>query len=424
LKAKGKSPTKRNRSLPLEAAIQYGLIEKETYIATDLARKLIALNSPAMYDEFARHILLNCGGLRVLDGIRQMEIDQIPVTGDSLAEYLTSQGFNVSVHNTAINSLRLWLAWAGIFASKRKGKGCWTIVDEGVKRLLGFDEDTLAELAGLDEHHLAFVDALCAIGPKARYVASDVRDVARGLHPAVKFDSGSLPQDVLQPLKEAGLIDYVTRGTASGKSSTLTLTPQFDAKVLHPFVTRTVKDLDAAISVYFKKRPEDIYADLESPTNTVKGRALEALAIRLMRLLKLRFIAWNNRAKNTGWGEVDAVFAGVFGAVPTRWQIQCKNTPGSEKVDLEDIAKEVGLVPITRATHVLFLANNDFTSEAIKYADQIMYNAGLTIFMLGRSEFEQLRRDDAVLVKILRAKANEIVRKVPSTSVFAWKKKT
>src|SRR5262249_34954421 len=97
--------TRRVKSLPLQAAVQYGLLDK-SYEATDLTRRVVALSGPQLYDEFAKHILLNCGGLRVLDGIREMEGDQREVTGDSLASYLTSQGFAVTVHNTAINTMR------------------------------------------------------------------------------------------------------------------------------------------------------------------------------------------------------------------------------------------------------------------------------------------------------------------------------
>jgi site-specific DNA-methyltransferase (cytosine-N4-specific) len=268
---------------------------------------------------------------------------------------------------------------------------------------------------------LAFIDALCAASPKKEYLASEIRSLAIARNPDVAFDRGSLPNDVLQPLADAGLITFKAGGTASGKSSTLSVTESFNRNVLEVFVRETVKDLDVAIASYYRKRPADIYAELRSTNKAVKGRALEALAIRLMRLLGLRFIAWNNRAKDTGYAEVDAVLAGVFGAVPTRWQIQCKNTPGSSRVDLEDIAKEVGLTPITRATHVLFLANNGFTSEARKFAAEIMQNTALTIFLLGSREFGMLEKDDTVLGGLLRQQAEEIVRAVRRNSVFDWK---
>src|SRR5437764_382931 len=74
--ASKKAPTRRRKSLPLEAAVQYGLLEEKTYSATDLAKKLASLIGLPLYEEFARHILLNCGGLRVLQGVEQMETDR------------------------------------------------------------------------------------------------------------------------------------------------------------------------------------------------------------------------------------------------------------------------------------------------------------------------------------------------------------
>src|SRR5437867_9960885 len=58
------APTRRRASLPLEAAVQYGLLDDD-YNATDLAKKLSKLSERDLYDAFARHILLHRGGLRV-----------------------------------------------------------------------------------------------------------------------------------------------------------------------------------------------------------------------------------------------------------------------------------------------------------------------------------------------------------------------
>ena len=113
-----KPPTARRASLPLEAARQYDLLDSR-YEATDLARELAALPDHALHDAFARHILLHLGGLRVVEAAQQMAYDGQKITGDSLAGYLTDQGFPVAVHNTAINSLRMWLAEACLLPRER-----------------------------------------------------------------------------------------------------------------------------------------------------------------------------------------------------------------------------------------------------------------------------------------------------------------
>jgi site-specific DNA-methyltransferase (cytosine-N4-specific) len=224
----------------------------------------------------------------------------------------------------------------------------------------------------------------------------------------------------LRPLQSAGLITYETKGTQGGKSARFRLQPTFDVDVLQPFLASAINDLDSVVAAYFRKAPSDIYSDLHSTTATVKGRALEALAIRLMRLLGLKLIDWNVRAADTtGRAEVDAVFAGVFGVVPTRWQIQCKNTP-KKSTPLEDIAKEVGLVPITNATHLLFLTNGSFTKEARQYATQVMKRTALSLFLLDKNDFSQLVTDDTSLARILRKQAEGFIRAQTKGTVFEW----
>jgi site-specific DNA-methyltransferase (cytosine-N4-specific) len=410
-----KNPTPRNRLLPLEAAKQYGLLTGK-YQATGLAIQLSNLGDHDRKQAFAKHILLELGGLRVVQGIQDMAHQGKKITSDALARHLTAQGFVVGEHNTQINSLRLWLAEAGVFPDPRRP---WHVDQPTVDQLVGLREEQIAQIAQLEPQQIAFVEAICAIGSRSEYVAADVRTLAQALRPHVNFDRGSLPKNVLQPLQVAGLIKYTTKGTKGGKSATFSLQPAFDAAVLQPFLTSALKDLDPVVATYFRKAPSDIYRDLRATTTSVKGRALEALAIRLMRLLGLKFINWNVRAADTtGRAEVDAVFAGVLGVVPTRWQVQCKNTP-KKGTPLEDVAKEVGLVPITNATHLLFLTNGFFTREARQYAAEVMKRTALSLFLLDQSDFSQLVCDDTSLARILRNQAEDIMRTQSTGSLFA-----
>jgi hypothetical protein len=400
-RAKVDPPTRRNRSLPVEAAVQYGLLTS-AYEVSPLARRLVLLAPRELHEEFAKHILLNCGGLRVVEGAMQMELDNLNVTGDTLAQYLTDQGFRVTVHNTAINSLRMWLELAGVF-----GKDSWKVSHGRVQNLLGLGRDQVAALAGLNEEQRAFIEALCRINPEGRYEAASVRLVAAQVL-GHSFGQESLPKAVLDPLKRAGLIDYDTKGTKGGKSAVLWTLPSFKAEVLEPFVRRTVKTLDVALAAYYTKRPADIYAEMRSDDKFVKGQALEAFAIQIMRLLGLRFVAWRKRARDTGGAELDVVMSGVIGiVVPTVWQIQCKNTPAGY-LSLEDVSREVGLVPMTRATHILILANCRIAGEAESFAKQIMRDQSLTIFIIGKEGFERIQSDPHLLVSILHEQAEAI----------------
>lgn len=380
--------------MPLEAAVQYGLLTPGNYCATDLARELHRLEGQSLFDRFARHVLLNCGGLRVVEAVQQMQADNMRVTGDGLAEYLTAQGFRVSVHNTAVNTLRLWLSRAGIFPVGRSR--AWTVDESAKKRVLGLDDDQILTLAGLSPAQVAFVEGLCVLRPEGWVRASEVRDWAETFR-GVSIGRGSLPKEVLNALQESGLVEYRTGGTRGGKASQTRVTDKFDREVLLPFVTKTIRDLDASVSAYYKKRPEDIYAGLESKDGHVKGQALEAFAIFVMRLMGLRFAGWRKRAE----AEVDALLEGVLGPVATRWQVQCKNTP-STAVRLEEVAKEVGLLPLTRATHILFVANSTFSDDARRYARNVMKTMPVGIYFLDRRDFQALRSSPEKITAILK----------------------
>ena len=396
-----KKPTKRRRSLPLESAVQYGLLVTDTYEATTLAHELAPLEPPELFDRFAQHILLSCGGLRVVEGIEHMRADGLEVTGDSLAEFLTSQGFRVTVHNTAINTLRMWLAKAGVFSTGRTR--AWEVNSAVKRRLLRLRDEQVAVLAGLSPAQVAFVEGLCALEPKGWVPASEIRDWAEACR-GVRIGRGSLPKEVLNVLRDAELIEYQTKGIAGGKSSLLRTTDQFDKEVLAPFVRNAIRDLDAALSAYYRKRPEDIFKELESSNPDTKGKALEAFTIFVMRMLGLRFVGWRKRAA----AEVDALLEGVLGPVATRWQIQCKNTPSSA-VRLEDIAKEVGLLPITGATHLLFIANARFSKDAVTYAEKVSKRTAVGVYLLDKRAFDLLRESPTRIARLLRDQAEEML---------------
>jgi site-specific DNA-methyltransferase (cytosine-N4-specific) len=252
--------------LPLEAAIRYGLLEKASYAATPLAKDLAQLPAAQVAERFARHVLLECGGLRVVEAAEQMAADGLPITGDALAEYLTSQGFRVTTHNTAINSMRMWLAEAGVFA-----KSGWDVDAVAKERVAGLPTDTIAALAGLDDGQLAFTLALCHVDPHGWYPAADVRALAEA-QSGVRLARSSLPKEYLEPLKAAGLIEYTTGGTKGGKTSQIKTTGLFNKEVLEPFLATTIASLDATLTAYYRMRPEDVYAAMESTNAGVKGK--------------------------------------------------------------------------------------------------------------------------------------------------------
>jgi len=406
----------RTASLPLEAAVQYGLLSPHAYQATDLARQLAPLQNKDIYERFAKHILLNLNGLRVLDAIQQMQSDLTAglsvteVTGDTLARYLSENGLAVTEHNTAINTMRLWLAKAGIFKDVGSRSSAWDIDEDKRREILGIADQTLDALDMLDEPQRVFLRALCKINPTGWVKASNIRDLAESTDESkVIFSRASLPKQILEPLKVAGLIEWRSGGTKGGKTAELRTTQKFSAEVLDPFLQKLTASLDPVVTRYYKMRSEDVYAALDSTDISQKGEALEAYAIHLMRILGLRLIAWRKRAKDaTGRAEIDALMAGVIGGIATTWQVQCKNTPNS-RVDLEDIAKEVGITSITKATHILFVTNGNYTKDARDFAIKTMASSSLSIYLLDKNDFVVIRESPASLAQVIAGQSQKII---------------
>lgn len=325
----------------------------------------------------------------------------VAVTGDSLAAYLTDQGFTVIVHNTAINTLRLWLAKAGVF-----GPTDWKVSPQAKERLLGLSDDEIGALVDLNDEQRAFLIALCRNPPQGRVLASQVRENAERIL-GRRTQRSSLPK-LMDPLKAAGLVDYQSGGTSGGKSARVWVKSKFQSEILGPFLEQATRQLDPVLTKYYRQDFGQIHRDLKSTDKFVKGKALEAYAIQIMRRLGLRFVKWRERAKDTGGAEVDVVMTGVLAGTPTRWQVQCKNTPKSQ-VRLGDVAKEVGLLPLTKATHILFLANCLYTKDAMNYAREVMRHSAVTIFLLDKPDFEAIERTSGgALARILDAKSHEI----------------
>lgn len=408
--------SKRTASLPLEAAVQYGLLIGQSYHATDLARRLGVLSDEDIYTEFAKHILLNLNGLRVLDAIEQMQSDfaaglsTTEVTGDTLARYLSDNGLAVTEHNTAINTMRLWLAKGGIFEETKSRVSAWVINDTKREEILGIKDSTLKGIDALDAPQRAFLIAMCKVNPHGWVKASDIRNLAEANDESlVKFTRASLPKQILDPLKDAGLIEWRSGGTTGGKTAELRVTKEFKADILEPFISSATVSLDPQMTRYYKMRAEDIYNDLDSSDTGKKGQALEAYAIQLMRILGLRLIAWRKRAKeSTGQAEIDALMAGTIGSIATTWQVQCKNMPNSS-VNLEDIAKEVGITTVTKATHILFVTNGTYTKDAREFAAKIVASSSLSIYLLDKSDFEIVRENPAALAHLLEIQSKKIV---------------
>lgn len=381
--------TPRTARLPIEAAVQFGLLEEGSWLPTDLCKHLATLPEAKLYDEFARHIMLNLHGLRIVEAAQQMALDEpltgVSINGNSLAVYLSNQGLRVGVQNMQIFAYRGWLAKAGIFPLERTD--AWRVSEDAKRRVIGLASDEISSIAAWSVEDRALALALCRLDSATHHNPAKVREMAEA-NLGRTLDRGNL-RDLFEPLIRVGYVTVESGGTRAGKAGTLTILPKFKADVIEPFLKRAATDLDPHVLELYKWTATEIRKNLDHKDSHTKGLALEAYAVRMMRLLGLRFLRWREQGPETGGTEVDIILAGIYGGIPTRWQVQCKNKPKS-KVTVEDVAKEVGLAPLTKATHIVMMTNSRFTSTARKYADAVMENSSLAIYLLDEDDFKRV----------------------------------
>jgi site-specific DNA-methyltransferase (cytosine-N4-specific) len=152
---------------------------------------------------------------------------------------------------------------------------------------------------------------------------------------------------------------------------------------------------------------EDVVSDLENPDKHVKGKALELLAIWMIRLTSLRFTKWRKRDYETGKGEVD-VLAASDRFVYHRWQIQCKNT---KQVDVEVLAKEVGMTFVTGADVVMVVTTGEFTRDAFQYAYRMMEMSRYYMVLIQKEDIAAIKEDRTNIIKILDRRARRVFAK-------------
>jgi site-specific DNA-methyltransferase (cytosine-N4-specific) len=128
----------------------------------------------------------------------------------------------------------------------------------------------------------------------------------------------------------------------------------------------------------------------------------------MIRLTSLRFTSWRLRSyESTGGGEVD-VLAASDSFVYSRWQIQCKNT---KKVDVDVLAKEVGMTFVTGADVIMIVTTGEFTRDAWQYASRMMDVSRYYIILLQKEDLDKIKEDKTNIIKILDKKARRVFAK-------------
>ncbi len=163
-------------------------------------------------------------------------------------------------------------------------------------------------------------------------------------------------------------------------------TEKLVAVIIGPLFDQLAGQLDPRLTALLREPISKILIEIESDDRNIKGHALEALAFKLMRLLDMNYMATRLRVSDTGGAEVDLIYQSAR-LVYSRWQVQCKNTA---RVSLDDVAKEVGLIALTKSSVIVMVTTGTVGSEARHYANKIMRDSNLAVVMLDRADIDRI----------------------------------
>lgn len=360
--------------------IQYQIIDDDTNLTT-FGRELFDVrdNEQELYDVLAKHILENLNGHNLINVVRELNNGGEAITLTSLAQRLEEKGLYVPETGTHLSKMKLWLEQAGLFSG-------WNINEQRIQELTGVTNEDIEILKGLTVNQRAFLSSLLVLGQGLS------KEIAKHavMTKQIQYNEKSLSNDIVNPLERKGLIN-VTK-VAFGKSTIISPTELLRQEVMVPLLAALEKEINSELHAFLEKPLEQILVDIDSDNTYIKGLALEALAIRLMRSINLKYSHTRLRGTATGGAEVDVIFEsnGSQQLFFSRWQVQCKNT---KRVSLEDVAKEVGLTIQLKSSVIVIITTGKIGEAARNYSKSVMSNSSLVIIFIDGDDLQKLKDD-------------------------------
>jgi DNA modification methylase len=384
----------------------YQLVEKTdddwSYRLTTVGREILQeTDLEAATILFARHILTNLTGMSLLKAIEAINTRGERPQLETIAYELQEMGYALSPNAIYTSTMRKWLELAGVF--EREYEINWDTVSD----ILNLDRDYIDELYTLTPEQKYFLLATIHLGLE-NWTASDrVVKYVTSVY-KVRLTSKMRVQDIINPLTQVGLIE--SRKSTQGRGAKphdIRLTDKTKKELIAPLLAN-IASMTKISETELNRSFEDVIADLDNADKHIKGKALELLAIWMIRLTSLRFTKWRMRSyEATGQGEVD-VLAASDQFVYHRWQIQCKNT---KQVGVEVLAKEVGMTFVTGADVVMIVTTGEFTKDAFQYAYRMMEVSRYYMVLIQREDIEAIQADRTNIIQILDRRARRVFAK-------------
>ncbi len=349
---------------------------------------------------FARHILTNLTGMSLLKAVEAINSRGDRPKLDLIGYELQEMGYSLSPNAIYVSTMGQWLEKAGVFEKT------YEINWDRVYDILELDKDYIDEIYTLTSEQKYFLLAMLQMSITELTKWNDIANYAVSVY-KVRFPSKSFVKDIIQPLVEFGLISTEkTTGGRGAKPNLVKLTEKAQRELLSQLL-EAIAALTEISQTELNRSFEDVVNDLDHPDKHIKGKALELLAIWMIRLTSLRFTKWRKRDYETGQGEVD-VLAASDRFVYHRWQIQCKNT---KRVDVEVLAKEVGMTFVTGADVVMIVTTGEFTRDAFQYAYRMMEISRYYMVLIQKEDIEAIKADRTNIIKILDRRARRVFAK-------------
>lgn len=382
------------------AMTSYGIVTDGDVNLTDMGRELFAIrNTEKLHTAFARKILFYGNGLKLIETLRQLDLNGETATNATVNNALIAQGFQLRQTSNNAQVMKLWLEKADILDG-------WHINEAKLSELTGIESKDIGPLRELPPEQYYFLLALCNASADKSLVATDVRNLATATF-NFEFDEKSFASRVIKPLQDKELIiAEKTTGGRGAKPYMVGLADRTKKEVIEPLLEQFKDQVGSPLVEAYCKSFAVLREEIDSDDKYKKGLALEALAIKIMRIIGLDFVKTRYRDIQIGGAEVDVIFDSVRLGY-NRWQVQCKNTA---TVTIDMVAKEVGLSHMLKSNVIVMMTTGHLTSDARMYARRIMEDMNLCILMLQKEDIDAIIENPTSIVSICNTQAENAKR--------------
>lgn len=308
-------------------------------------------------------------------------------------------------HTTLAN----WLVEAGVFTKKGRKRG-YEVNEEGLKRTIGISSTEFGELLELSEPQRRFLYEVRAQAEKeGEFIPVSPLITALLTNYPELFREDQFRAEVGKPVENGGWIisSDLTEGRGA-KSGSVTPTE----KLLRVPIELVLEDFDVAIPSDLRVRlntsRQEIADLLESDSKYDRGLGFELLTLHMLLDLSLQPKGFRKRSRETAYAEIDVLAEGAH-LIFSRWTVQCKATPEA-RVDLSDIAKEVGIALHQKAHVVMVVTSGDFTADAEAYALQMSRDHYFQFLLINGNVIRKyLSAGRSALIKYVIANAERVM---------------